>query len=254
MQKKEAQRLFELIKSLFNQAKREWVGFLGPIHIWQKMFSFRLRTRICRDKKGVPSMAATNWGMKWDITPPTRIRQAMEMQAEVERRKCAQLNQELHSARSSFEQAHFNLCKAPNQDNQHEASSQKIAYNKHGKSMDSYVEVLIITNFQAKALAEKNMRDMLVQREHAEKHGLDDYLYGRGVYINTFSSTGPIAFRSNEAFLFSPWSIPCALGRQLWWRISDQELHKEWGQMEELLKGINHLNDADHFALMNERV
>ncbi|KAL5677315.1 hypothetical protein ACJX0J_013446, partial [Zea mays] len=30
--------------------------------------------------------------------------------------------------------------------------------------------VLIITNFQAKALAEKNMRDMLVQREHAEKH------------------------------------------------------------------------------------
>jgi hypothetical protein len=35
MQKKEAQRLFELIKSLFNQAKREWVGFLGPIHIWQ---------------------------------------------------------------------------------------------------------------------------------------------------------------------------------------------------------------------------
>uniref|UniRef100_A0A804MQ44 Uncharacterized protein n=1 Tax=Zea mays TaxID=4577 RepID=A0A804MQ44_MAIZE len=142
MQKKEAQRLFELIKSLFNQAKREWVGFLGPIHIWQKMFSFRLRTRICRDKKGVPSMAATNWGMKWDITPPTRIRQAMEMQAEVERRKCAQLNQELHSARSSFEQAHFNLCKAPNQDNQHEASSQKIAYNKHGKSMDSYVEVV----------------------------------------------------------------------------------------------------------------
>ncbi|ONM23015.1 hypothetical protein ZEAMMB73_Zm00001d006190 [Zea mays] len=55
------------------------------------MFSFRLRTRICRDKKGVPSMAATNWGMKWDITPPTRIRQAMEMQAEVERRKCAQV-------------------------------------------------------------------------------------------------------------------------------------------------------------------
>ena len=35
MQKKEAQRFFELIKSLFNQAKREWVGFLGPIPIWQ---------------------------------------------------------------------------------------------------------------------------------------------------------------------------------------------------------------------------
>jgi hypothetical protein len=32
------------------------------------------------------------------------------------------------------------------------------------------VAVLIITIFQAKALAEKNMRDMLVQREQAEKH------------------------------------------------------------------------------------
>ncbi|AQK66440.1 DNA polymerase eta [Zea mays] len=30
-------------------------------------------------------------GMKWDITPPTGIRQAMEMQAEVERRICAQV-------------------------------------------------------------------------------------------------------------------------------------------------------------------
>jgi hypothetical protein len=35
MQKKEARGFFELIKSLFNQAEREWVGFLGPIHIWQ---------------------------------------------------------------------------------------------------------------------------------------------------------------------------------------------------------------------------
>jgi hypothetical protein len=33
MQKKEAQRFFELIESLFNQAKREWVGFLGPISL-----------------------------------------------------------------------------------------------------------------------------------------------------------------------------------------------------------------------------
>ncbi|KAG8063869.1 hypothetical protein GUJ93_ZPchr0003g18565 [Zizania palustris] len=35
MQKKEDLSLFELIKSLFSQAEREWVGFLGPIHIWQ---------------------------------------------------------------------------------------------------------------------------------------------------------------------------------------------------------------------------
>jgi hypothetical protein len=41
--------------------------------------------------------------------------------------------------------------------------------------------------------------------------GLDDYLYGRGVYINTPSSTNLVAFRSNEALMFSPWSIPCAL-------------------------------------------
>ncbi|XP_062210879.1 uncharacterized protein LOC133912248 [Phragmites australis] len=37
MQKKEDQGFFELIKSLFNQVEREWVGFLGPIHIWQGM-------------------------------------------------------------------------------------------------------------------------------------------------------------------------------------------------------------------------
>ena len=30
--------------------------------------------------------------------------------------------------------------------------------------------ILIIINFQAKALAEKNMQDMLAQREQAEKH------------------------------------------------------------------------------------
>ena len=35
MQKKEEQGLFEFFKSLFSQAEREWVGFLGPIHIWQ---------------------------------------------------------------------------------------------------------------------------------------------------------------------------------------------------------------------------
>ncbi|XP_062215956.1 uncharacterized protein LOC133916341 [Phragmites australis] len=37
MQKKEDWGFFELIKSLFNQVEREWVGFLGPIHIWQGM-------------------------------------------------------------------------------------------------------------------------------------------------------------------------------------------------------------------------
>ena len=45
-----------------------------------------------------------------------------------------------------------------------------------------------------------------------------------------------------------------AKGRQLWWLISDQEQPEDWGQIEELLKGINHLNDADRFAPVNERV
>ncbi|KAK3147576.1 hypothetical protein QOZ80_3BG0284080 [Eleusine coracana subsp. coracana] len=36
-QKKEDRGFFELIKSMFNQVEREWVGFLGPIHIWQGM-------------------------------------------------------------------------------------------------------------------------------------------------------------------------------------------------------------------------
>ncbi|AQK86318.1 hypothetical protein ZEAMMB73_Zm00001d038308 [Zea mays] len=74
--------------------------------------------------------------------------------------------------RSSFKDSF----KAPNQDNQHEASSQKIAYNKHGPLVLKPMAVLIITNFQAKALAEKNMRDMLVQREHAEKHNFHWFL------------------------------------------------------------------------------
>ncbi|CAM0872653.1 unnamed protein product [Alopecurus aequalis] len=37
MQKREDQGLFEFFMSLFSQADREWVGFLGPIHIWQGM-------------------------------------------------------------------------------------------------------------------------------------------------------------------------------------------------------------------------
>lgn len=45
-----------------------------------------------------------------------------------------------------------------------------------------------------------------------------------------------------------------AKGRQLWRLMNDEEQHEEWGQMEELLKGVNHLTDADHFALMKEHV
>ncbi|CAD6228728.1 unnamed protein product [Miscanthus lutarioriparius] len=45
-----------------------------------------------------------------------------------------------------------------------------------------------------------------------------------------------------------------AKGRQLWRLMKDEEQHEEWGQMEELLKGVNHLTDADHFAIMKELV
>ena len=45
-----------------------------------------------------------------------------------------------------------------------------------------------------------------------------------------------------------------AKGRQLWRLMKDEEQHEEWGQMEEFLKDVNHLTDADHFALMNELV
>uniref|UniRef100_K3XDT0 Auxilin-like protein 1 n=1 Tax=Setaria italica TaxID=4555 RepID=K3XDT0_SETIT len=80
--------------------------------------------------------------------------------------------------------------KAPNQDNQHEVQFQKTASNNHGKSKD--IEVVEVESAlrhkakserhqrtaerAAKALAEKNMRDMLAQREQAEKHRLAEFL------------------------------------------------------------------------------
>ncbi|XP_034592937.1 uncharacterized protein [Setaria viridis] len=80
--------------------------------------------------------------------------------------------------------------KAPNQDNQHEVQFQKTASNNHVKSKD--IEVVEVESAlrhkakserhqrtaerAAKALAEKNMRDMLAQREQAEKHRLAEFL------------------------------------------------------------------------------
>ncbi|KAJ1286629.1 hypothetical protein BS78_03G367100 [Paspalum vaginatum] len=45
-----------------------------------------------------------------------------------------------------------------------------------------------------------------------------------------------------------------AKGRQLWRLMNDEEQKEEWEQMEEILKGINHLSDGDHFAFMNSLV
>ncbi|XP_062207758.1 uncharacterized protein LOC133909374 [Phragmites australis] len=43
-----------------------------------------------------------------------------------------------------------------------------------------------------------------------------------------------------------------ANGRQLWRLLNDEEQEEERGRMDELLKGANHLTDADHFSLMTE--
>nr|CAB3473684.1 unnamed protein product [Digitaria exilis] len=98
----------------------------------------------------------------------------------------ADAKERMERFRSSFKDSF----KAPNQDNQHEAQFQKTASNNHGKSTDiEVVEVesalrhkAILERHQrtaeraAKALAEKNMRDMLAQREQAEKHRLAEFL------------------------------------------------------------------------------
>nr|CAB3477712.1 unnamed protein product [Digitaria exilis] len=96
----------------------------------------------------------------------------------------ADAKERMERFRSSFKDS----IKAPNQDNQHEAQFQKTAV--HGKSTD--IEVVEVESAlrhkakserhqrtaerAAKALAEKNMRDMLAQREQAEKHRLAEFL------------------------------------------------------------------------------
>ncbi|XP_039848389.1 uncharacterized protein LOC120707538 [Panicum virgatum] len=98
----------------------------------------------------------------------------------------ADAKERMERFRSSFKES----SKAPNQDNQHEAQFQKTASNNHGKSTD--IEVVEVESAlrhkaklerhqrtaerAAKALAEKNMRDMLAQREQAEKHRLAEFL------------------------------------------------------------------------------
>jgi len=98
----------------------------------------------------------------------------------------ADAKERMERFRSSFKESF----KAPNQDNQHEAQFQKTASNNHGKSTD--IEVVEVESAlrhkaklerhqrtaerAAKALAEKNMRDMLAQREQAEKHRLAEFL------------------------------------------------------------------------------
>ncbi|XP_062216111.1 uncharacterized protein LOC133916442 isoform X2 [Phragmites australis] len=89
--------------------------------------------------------------------------------------------------RSSFKDSF----KVTNQDNQQETQFQKSAFNNCGKSMGSCNEVEVESALRhkaklerqqrtaeraAKALAEKNMRDMLAQREQAERHRLAEFL------------------------------------------------------------------------------
>ncbi|KAJ1284449.1 hypothetical protein BS78_03G205000 [Paspalum vaginatum] len=99
----------------------------------------------------------------------------------------ADAKERMDKFRSSFK----DNSKAPNQDNHQEAQFQKTACNNHGQSTDSSIQVEVESALRhkaklerhqrtaeraAKALAEKNMRDMLAQREQAEKHRLAEFL------------------------------------------------------------------------------
>ncbi|WVZ69558.1 hypothetical protein U9M48_018329 [Paspalum notatum var. saurae] len=100
----------------------------------------------------------------------------------------ADAKERMDKFRSSFKDS----SKAHNQDNQQEAPFQKTACNNHGKSTDSCIQVVEVESAlrhkakserhqrtaerAAKALAEKNMRDMLAQREQAEKQRLAEFL------------------------------------------------------------------------------
>ncbi|CAO2204117.1 unnamed protein product [Urochloa humidicola] len=104
----------------------------------------------------------------------------------IEKAKAAADAERMGRFRGSFKDSF----KAPNQDNQHEVQFQQTASNNQGKSTD--IEVVEVESAlrhkakserhqrtaerAAKALAEKNMRDMLAQREQAEKHRLAEFL------------------------------------------------------------------------------
>ncbi|KAL6842737.1 hypothetical protein ACP4OV_027581 [Aristida adscensionis] len=100
----------------------------------------------------------------------------------------ADAKERMERFRSSFKDSF----KATNQDNQQETQFQKPASNNGGKNMDSCIEVVEVESAlrhkaklerhqrtaerAAKALAEKNMRDMLAQREQAERNRLAEFL------------------------------------------------------------------------------
>ncbi|OQU88030.1 hypothetical protein SORBI_3003G388100 [Sorghum bicolor] len=102
---------------------------------------------------------------------------------------------------------------------------------------------------------------------HLDEHRLLDFLKSLGKLINPTLQCKELAFPCCwlEVLLSGHCDhisfddlvlLNCVIakGRQLWRLMNDEEQHEEWGQMEELLKGVNHLTDADHFALMKELV
>ncbi|KAL6614867.1 hypothetical protein ACP70R_037137 [Stipagrostis hirtigluma subsp. patula] len=101
----------------------------------------------------------------------------------------ADAKERMERFRSSFKDSF----KATNQDNEQDTQFQKRAANSNcGKNMDSCIEVIEVESAlrhkaklerqqrtaerAAKALAEKNMRDMLAQREQAERNRLAEFL------------------------------------------------------------------------------
>nr|TKW18234.1 hypothetical protein SEVIR_5G419000v2 [Setaria viridis] len=100
---------------------------------------------------------------------------------------------------------------------------------------------------------------------HLDEQRLLDFLKSLGKLINTTLQCKELKFpccwlevllsaHCDHISLDDLVLLNCVIakGRQLWRLMNDEEQDEERGQMEELLKGVNHLTDADHFALMKE--
>ncbi|TVU36187.1 hypothetical protein EJB05_18108 [Eragrostis curvula] len=102
---------------------------------------------------------------------------------------------------------------------------------------------------------------------HLDEQRLLDFLKALGKLIGKTLQCKELAFQccwlevllsaqSDHMSLDDLVLLNCVISkrRQLWWLMNDEEQVEERGQMEEFLKGANHLTDSDHFSLMTEFV
>ncbi|PAN27080.1 hypothetical protein PAHAL_5G057800 [Panicum hallii] len=102
---------------------------------------------------------------------------------------------------------------------------------------------------------------------HLDEQRLLDFLKSLGKLISPTSQCKELAFpccwlevllsgHCDRISLDDLVLLNCVIakGRQLWRLMNDEEQQEEQEQMEEILKGVNHLTVADHFALMKELV